>query len=89
MAKEILAYFVRNPQAADSLEGMARWRLMDEFIRRTVDETQSALCWLVAEGYLLKFVSPATDATFSLNLARIEAARQFLATDASQKDQQK
>ena len=49
MAREILNYFVRNPHAADTLEGVARWRLMDEMIRRKLDETEAALECLV--GY--------------------------------------
>jgi hypothetical protein len=79
MAREILNYFVRNPQAADSLEGVARWRLMDEVIRRKLDETEAALAWLVAQGYLTKSVAPVGTTTFSLNSQRIEDARQFLA----------
>jgi hypothetical protein len=83
MASDILSYFVRNPQAADSLEGVARWRLMDEMIRRTVDETQAALAWLVAQGYLTSRTSPGGAVTFSLNPERVEEARQFLAGSSS------
>jgi hypothetical protein len=79
MAQEILNYFVRNPHAADSLEGIARWRLMDEAIRRNLDETETALEWLVAHGYLTSSISPGGTATFSLNPHRIEEAREFVA----------
>jgi hypothetical protein len=79
MASNILNYFVRNPQAADSLEGVARWRLMDEVIRRKLAETEAALSWLVAQGYLTSATSPGGTATFSLNPERAEAARQFVA----------
>jgi len=79
MATEVLNYFVRNPHAADSLEGVARCRLMDEVIRRTLDETEAALEWLVARNYLTRSVSPGGTATFSLNPERAEQAWQFLA----------
>jgi hypothetical protein len=78
MAREILRYFVRNPQAADSLEGVARWRLMDEVIRRKLDETEAGLQWLVAQGYLTSSVAPGGAVTFSLNAARAEEAERFL-----------
>ena|SRR5258708_3107945 len=83
MASEILSYFVRNPQAADSLEGVARWRLMDEVIQRKLAETQAALTWLVTQGFLATFTSPGGTVTFSLNPERAEAARQFLAGSSS------
>jgi hypothetical protein len=83
MASEILIYFLRNPQAADSLEGVARWRLMDEVIRRKLDETEAALEWLVAQGYLTSSISPGGTATFSLNPQRIEEAREFVARSSS------
>jgi hypothetical protein len=72
MAREILRYFVRNPQATDGLEGVARWRLMDEVIRRKLDETAAALEWLLAQGYLTSSISPGGTAIFRLNAERVE-----------------
>jgi hypothetical protein len=83
MVSEILDYFIRNPQAVDSLEGVARWRLMDDLIRRKLDETEAALAWLVGQGYLTSFTSPGGTAIFQLNPQRLEEARQFLATSAA------
>lgn len=82
MVEEILTYFVRNPHAADSLEGIARWRLMDEVIRRNLNRTETALQWLVAQGYLMSAVAPGGAATFSLNHERIDEARRFLSNVA-------
>jgi hypothetical protein len=78
MARQILTYFVRNPHAADTIEGVARWRLMDELIRRRLDETLTALKWLVAEGYLIESPPRGGAATFSLNLERADEARRLL-----------
>ena len=88
MAREILRYFVRNPQAADSLEGVARWRLMDEVIRRKLDETEAALEWLVAQGYLTTSISPGGTATFSLNPKPAKDIRQFLGESPSRRRQE-
>lgn len=76
--RRVLTYFVRYPLAADSLEGVVRWRLMDEVVRMNVEETHDVLGWLVAEGYLTKVTSPGSDAIFQLNLDRLADARRFL-----------
>ena len=66
-AREILAYFLRNPSAADSLEGIARWRLLEEEIHRKVVETRRALAWLVREGLLIETTPTATGRLYKLN----------------------
>lgn len=72
-AREILDYFLRNPRVADSLEGVARWRLMEEQVHRGVEDVDQALDWLVAEGFLLKDSPAGSAPLFRLN--RIQAAR--------------
>ncbi len=52
VVRQILSYFLRNPEAADSLEGVARWRLLEEQVHRSVQQTEAALKWLVSQGYL-------------------------------------
>lgn len=66
-AKEIMAYFLENPEAADSFEGIARWRLMATIVERSLAETQKALLWLVENGYLLKQEIPGSQSIFSVN----------------------
>ena len=51
-AREILKHYLANPQTADSLEGIARWRLLEDIIQRRVVETENAIEWLVDHGYL-------------------------------------
>jgi hypothetical protein len=85
---EVLSYFVRNPLAADSLEGVARWRLMDEVIRRRLEETEVALDWLVAQGYLMRSVIPGGTLTFRLNRERLADAQEFLARQPPARQQQ-
>jgi hypothetical protein len=76
VARDILSYFLRNPQAADDLEGIAHWRLLHETVYRTVDETRAALAELVESGLLLQTSRAGLDPIFMLNPAtRGEAAR--------------
>ena len=78
IARQILSYFVRNPQAADSLEGIARWRLLQERIHRTVQETGAALSWLVSEGYLREMSNPGAEPLYQLDATQTENAMVFL-----------
>ncbi len=57
---------------------LARWRLMQERIRITVEETQAALNWLVAEGYLELEPRVGTESLFHLNPERIGDAESLL-----------
>jgi hypothetical protein len=67
IAEEILGYFMRNPNAADNLEGIARWRLLEQVVYRTLDETQEAVEWLVKQGALLETPTTGFGPVFRLN----------------------
>ena len=86
--REVLNYFLRNPQAADSLEGIARWRLLEEAVRRKVDETQRALAWLVSCDFLTVTVVAGAEPIFCLNPDKLAEAEAFLAdSNSSEEDQ--
>jgi len=78
VAKQILSYFLRNPEVADSLTELARWRLMEEQIRLSVENTQAALSWLVAEGYVQQEARVGTESLFRLNPARMQDAESLV-----------
>jgi hypothetical protein len=80
IVREIISYFLRNPDAADTLEGIARWRLLDETVHRRVKETQAALQWLVAQGIIQEHVSSG-GTIFGLNPESKEQAEQLLASE--------
>jgi hypothetical protein len=77
-AREILEHYLRNPGAADTLEGIAGWRLLEEFVQRRVDETEQALQWLVARGFLESSVGPAAGPVYRLNLERRADGERFV-----------
>ena len=79
IAKDVLEYFLRNPQAADDLEGVARWRLLSQIIHRDVEETRLALDWLVQQGYLDKAARTGAGAIFRLRGEQRAEAEEFLA----------
>lgn len=80
LSPEVLRFFLAHPSLSESLEGVARWRLRDEIIRRTVDEVTEAMVWLVAERFLREIHDrPTSMPLFALNRARIAAARRLVA----------
>ena len=80
---QILSYFLRNPEGADSLTELARWRLMEETVRLSVENTQAALNWLVAEGYVQQESRVGTESLFRLNPARQHDAESLLKDEQS------
>ena len=79
VASEILRYFLRNPLAADSLEGITRWRLLDERIHRKLQETEQALSALVERGLLIAEESPGlAGRVFRLDPVKLKEAERFL-----------
>jgi hypothetical protein len=79
IAEDVLSYFLRNPQAADNLEGIARWRLLSEAIHRTVEQTSQVLEWLVSQGILSKLTAAGSEPVYCLNRGRIADAEALLA----------
>lgn len=78
LAREILGYFLRNPRAADTLEGVARWRLIEETIHRGVEETKGALAWLVSQGFLQDTSTVGSGRVFYLNMKKRADAEHFV-----------
>jgi hypothetical protein len=80
-----LDYFLRNPAAIDSLTGIARWRLMEEFVQRSLETTQSALEWLVEAGYITEVTRLGSERMFQLNSNKREAAESFVGKPKTRK----
>jgi hypothetical protein len=78
IVKQVLSYFMRNPKAADTLEGVARWRLLEEQIQNSIAQTEAALEWLVAQGLLEELPPRGSRRLFRLNAARHAEAIRLL-----------
>ncbi len=66
-AHAVLGYFRRNPGVADNLEGIVRWRLLDERIHHCLEETHRAIDWLVEQELLVVEYRTASGPFFRLN----------------------
>jgi hypothetical protein len=78
MARMILNYFSRHPRAADTLEGIARWRLMEEQVQRVMEDTREAIEWLISKGYLKEQERPYSGSIYSLNEGQAREIERFL-----------
>jgi hypothetical protein len=77
-AMQILKHYLDNPRATDSVEGVATWRLLEEIVLRRLGETEEALQWLVAHGYLEERVAGAAPPLYRLNLQRRRDAERLV-----------
>lgn len=86
LAKDILSYFIKHPMAADTCEGLARWRLLEEYVEQTTRDTEKALDWLVDHGFLSTRKGAGNRAVFVLNDARRQDAETFVGDPAGDDD---
>lgn len=78
----MLRYFIQHPYAADDLEGITRWRLVEQVIRQRIEETRRALAWLVEHGYLQRSSGGGPAPVFSLNPDKVDAANALIVEHA-------
>jgi len=77
-ARDILKYFLDNPLIADSLEGIASWRLIEAIVQQRVVETQEAIHWLVDSGYVDRSMRMSGPPVYKLNPNRRADAERLL-----------
>lgn len=65
LASEILSYLLKNPDAGDTLEGVARFWTMRQRIDLILNDVQEALAELVAKGVLKERLLRAPDGNIS------------------------
>lgn len=77
-AREILQYLVSNPQAEDTLEGIARWWLERHRIERTVDEVAASLALLLSRGLVVEQRERTRLACYRMNSGKEKEIERFL-----------
>ena len=83
---DILSYFLEHPRAADTAEGITRWRLLEATVSRRLDQTRQALAFLVARGFLRARASDRSLPLFELDEAARPDAESFLQGRAPEED---
>lgn len=67
VAKDILNYLLRHPAAADTFDGIVRWRILEEIARRNIASTEDAMRWLIEKGFLNEEKLPGGHSIYRLN----------------------
>jgi hypothetical protein len=81
--KEVLQHYVDFPGTADTVEGIATWRLLEELVRQRVAEVGVALEWLVERGYLEKIArTPAAPPLYRMKTGKRHEAEQLITRQA-------
>ncbi len=78
LVEDVLRYFTRNPNAADTVEGLARWRLVDEVIHSNLKQVASAVAWLVSQGMLVEESTSPQTKVVRLNEQQLGQIERFL-----------
>jgi hypothetical protein len=73
IACEILAYLVEHPQASDTLDGIVRWWLLEQKIRRQTAKVKEALAELVREGLVIERKAPDSSPSYAIDWNKMEA----------------
>src|SRR5882757_439516 len=76
----VLEFFLKSPKAADTAEGITRWRLLQVTVHHALNDTRKAVQFLVEKGYLKQSPAVGSDADdlFSLDENHRAAAEKFL-----------
>ena len=67
IARDILSYLLQHPAAADTFDGIVRWRILEEMARRSVASTGVAMRWLIAKDFLTEEKTPGGQSIYRLN----------------------
>lgn len=77
-AAAILNFYLTNPGAVETRDGIVEWRLMEEIIRLRVADTHQALCWLVGQGLLARIERPGGEPLYQLLPEKRADAQRFV-----------
>lgn len=77
-AYQILSYLTRNPNATDTLEGIAEWWILRERIEQGVEETAQALDFLVSQDLVIQEWTPEDWPRYRLNWKRLREIEELV-----------
>lgn len=78
MAYDILAYLAENPDAQDTLGGIAEWWLLQQRIKHETVKVKSALAELVAKNLVVERKGMDSRTYYRINRSRLKEIREML-----------
>jgi len=73
---EILAYFLKNPDAQDTLEGIVGWWLLETYIRKQSALVKKALSDLVDQELIIAIQNVNAQIQYQVNKEKIQEIRE-------------
>lgn len=73
----MLEFFLTTPKAADTVEGITRWRLLDVAVHHALNDTRKAVRFLAEKGFLKASQVTGSEDIFSLDETQRASAEQF------------
>ena len=77
-AREILRYFIRHPDAKDTLEGIARWWFGNNRFEKNTSEVAESLHLLMARGFVIERHGQAIRPYYQMNPAKRADIAEFV-----------
>lgn len=71
VARDILAYLAKNPDARDTVEGIVEWWLLEQKIEHQTALVKDALGHLVARGLVIQHVGEDARTYYALNRQKL------------------
>jgi hypothetical protein len=81
MVRDVLTYLVNNPDAQDTLEGIAEWWLLERKIESRAAKVKEVLADLVARGLILERRGSDSRLRYLINTDRQHEIRALLSKD--------
>lgn len=78
VALKILNYLAENPKAADTVDGILQWWLLDRAIIEEEERVGQALNRLVERNLIVTVQAPDSRRHYQLNAERIEETRELI-----------
>jgi hypothetical protein len=76
--REILAYFLKNPDAQDTLEGIIEWWLLETYIRKQSILVKQALSELVNQGLIIEIQNSNAQRRYRVNQEKMKEIQERL-----------
>jgi hypothetical protein len=78
MVHVILRYFIENPDAKDTADGIQKWWIPKSGVELTRGEVRDALDFLGSKGWVIKRALPSSKIIYSVEGSRFEEIRSFV-----------
>jgi hypothetical protein len=75
---EILAYFLKNPDAKDTLRGIVDWWLLETYIRKQYALVKKALSELVNQELIIEVQNTSAQPLYQINKEKIQEIQERL-----------